>query len=121
MLRHEELRAYLGERWQEQCQLAEVRRWHPQARIEREVKLIGYAAKRMVSGDNATVCSGTVLAFGDDRNGFGDIRIGAESWIGQYNNLRASGNASIEVVRVPDKSILHYCRCRIMRLHGKGL
>jgi acetyltransferase-like isoleucine patch superfamily enzyme len=39
----------------------------------------------------SAVSDGTILSCGDERNGHGRIEVGANTWIGQYNNLRAGG------------------------------
>ena len=89
LLRHPETIRYLGERRLEQAVLNEIRAEFPTARISDKVELIGYEKARLDLGERAQVGGGTILAFGDEANGFGRIRIGAQSWVGQYNNLRA--------------------------------
>jgi acetyltransferase-like isoleucine patch superfamily enzyme len=63
----------------------------PGTRISDSVLLLGYRPGLFAAGDGAQIREGTVLAFGDDNNGFGRIEIGERSWLGQYNNLRAGG------------------------------
>jgi acetyltransferase-like isoleucine patch superfamily enzyme len=93
LLRYPELVRDLGERRFELLELQQVRQHSPLARIDRHVKLIGYKPSRLNLGPQAHVCDGSVLAFGDETNGFGAIEVGAHTWIGQYNNLRAGGGS----------------------------
>lgn len=74
-----------------------IRRAGSGVRIDPDVRLISFDASRLRLEAGATVSAGTVLAFGDEENGFGEIAIGPKTWIGQYNNLRASGDAPIRI------------------------
>jgi acetyltransferase-like isoleucine patch superfamily enzyme len=97
LLRHPEFRELLGELRLRHRRHAEIRRRHPAAKLSAGIEWVGYEPSRLELGEAAVVEHGTVLAFGDERNGFGRIAIGAGTWIGQYNNLRASGDADIVV------------------------
>ncbi|MFQ6540002.1 MULTISPECIES: acyltransferase [Aphanothece] len=97
LLRYPEVRRFLGERRLEWLRLDEIRRLHPTAKLADDVKLLAYAEGRLALGKRAAVGSGTVLAFGDDANGYGCIRIGAATWLGEYNNLRACGDGHIVI------------------------
>lgn len=46
-------------------------------------------------GRGAYVAKGTVLATGDPLNGFGTLSIGARTYVGEYNNLRASKGGDV--------------------------
>ncbi|MGQ0800754.1 MAG: acyltransferase [Pseudomarimonas sp.] len=106
LLRHPELVRFLGERLQQQRLLQVIRSRHRGARVDAEVRLYNYAAERLSLGAGSSVSHGTILAFGDGHNGFGSIRIGERSWVGQYNNLRAGGG---DVVIGNDCLISQFC------------
>jgi acetyltransferase-like isoleucine patch superfamily enzyme len=93
LLRHPELVRELGERRLQLQQLAALRAANPGAKLSSGVRLLSFEAGRIRLGAGATVCEGTILSCGDDDNGRGGIEIGAGTWIGQYNNLRAGGGA----------------------------
>ena len=65
-------------------------RW-PTAKISSDIQLPGFKHELLELGDAVTICPGNIFAFGDELNGFGAVRIGARTWLGQYNNLRAGG------------------------------
>lgn len=67
-------------------------------RISDSVLVFGYRPGLFAAGNGAQIREGSVLAFGDDSNGYGRIEIGENSWIGQYNNLRA-GSGDINIGR----------------------
>lgn len=91
LLRDPSLVRDLGERRLHLNRIAEIQRTFPNTKIHRDLVLIGYRSQWINLGEGASLCEGTVLAFGDDHNGYGRIQIGMNSWIGQYNNLRAGG------------------------------
>lgn len=97
LLRYPELVYDLGERRFHLLKVAEIRRRFPEARVDRNVTLISYAPSRLELGTKATLSSGAVLAFGDETNGLGRIIVGSGTWVGQFNNLRASGDADIRI------------------------
>ena len=97
LLRHPELVRELGELRFRLLRLAEIRRRFPTSKISRDVELVGFEPSRLDLGPSVTICGGAILAFGDELNGYGTIRIGAGTWIGQYNNLRACGDGNIEI------------------------
>jgi acetyltransferase-like isoleucine patch superfamily enzyme len=96
VLRHPESHAALIELVADVRLRQLIMREHPGLVIEKGVIAIGYSSPRLKAG-KARVSQGTVLSFGDDVTGFGDICIGDNTWIGQHNNLRASRDASIEI------------------------
>jgi acetyltransferase-like isoleucine patch superfamily enzyme len=91
LLRHAEVIADLGERRLRMQDLRLLRARAPNARIGSDVRLLAYEPSQLELGDAASICDGTILSFGDDAGGRGRIDIGARTWIGQYNNLRAGG------------------------------
>ena len=97
LLRHPEIRRFLGDARQQALLVAEIRNRHPGSKVAFDVELVGYARDRLVLADGVSICKGSVLAFGDDRNGFGSICVGSGTWIGQYNNLRACADGNIEI------------------------
>ena len=91
LLRHPQLIQDLGERRFHLERVAELGTNFPLARFHRDIILIGYKDDLLSIGQQSTLSIGSVLAFGDAHNGFGRIKIGAHTWIGQYNNVRAGG------------------------------
>ena len=69
----------------------------PGAHVDRDVIVIGFEPGRLLMGRRSKVMRGTVLAFGDDLNGYGRISVGDDTYIGEHGNLRASEAASIEI------------------------
>lgn len=96
-LRYPSLVRALGEWRFELDLLDQVRAENPGAKIENGVLLVGWYPGALRLGAGSTVCRGTVLAFGDPALGHGRIEVGAGTWIGQYNNLRACADADIVV------------------------
>jgi len=91
LLSSPELVRYFIGRIEHLKQIDDIRAHHPTCRIKPDVLLNAYLPERLVLGTRVSINSGTVLSFGDDHNGFGQISIGDETWIGQYNNFRAGG------------------------------
>lgn len=91
LLRHPELVRDLGERRFHLQTIDCINRQFPGCKLDRDLRLVGYASERLKLAEGVTLAAGTVLAFGDDHNGFGNISIGKGTWVGQYNNLRAGG------------------------------
>ncbi len=96
-LRHPEVRKCLGEIRLKQIILTEIQGHYPDCRLSEGIELISYKPDRLRLGQRISICHGNILAFGDEGNGFGVIKIGSDSWVGQYNNLRASGDGDIEI------------------------
>lgn len=105
-LRHKECLDGMAELVREVQLRQQVMRDHPGVVIEQDVMLLGYRADRL-NASKARVSRGTILSFGDDVTGYGEIAIGKETWIGQYNNLRASAFASIVIGK--DCLVSQYC------------
>ena len=91
LLRHPEVVEELGQRRLARMAIAELSRAAPGAHISPSVLLYGYRPGLFLAGAKAQIREGTILAFGDEANGYGRIVVGKGSWIGQYNNLRAGG------------------------------
>jgi acetyltransferase-like isoleucine patch superfamily enzyme len=91
LLRHGELVRDLGERRFHLRAVQELRQRFPQSKIAMDVRLLSFDAEAFCLGAQAMIEVGTLLSTGDDSNGRGRIIIGANTWIGQYNNLRAGG------------------------------
>ena len=73
------------------AQIQALRRQFASAKLSNDIILINHQPERLNVIGQVTVSHGTILAFGDSLNGYGNISIGDRTWIGQYNNLRAGG------------------------------
>ncbi len=91
LLRSPELLRDLRERQQHLQTLDEIRLAFPSCKLKSNVVLIGYSAPRLQMGKGVIISEGTVLAFGDDQNGYGKLAVADGTWIGQYNNIRMGG------------------------------
>ena len=96
-LRHPEVVRHLGEARQRREQLRALRAENPGARLSDSIVLIGSAPGRLQAAAGAQLREGTIVAFGDEAQGYGRIVVGADSWIGQYNNLRACADGDIVI------------------------
>ena len=104
LLRSPVLRRRLGElRVQEERIEALRTKWN--ARIDSDVVLHG--TEGLTLGRNCFIARGTILATGDPLNGFGTLAIGANTYVGEYNNLRASAGG--DVVIGDDCLISQFC------------
>ena len=81
----------LGQDRQRRGALDQLRGLADELRICDSVHLFGYRPDLLTLGRGVQLREGTILAFGDESNGYGNISIGERTWIGQYNNLRAGG------------------------------
>lgn len=97
LLRYPETLRFLGERRLEMLQLDSIRQTASGLKLADDLILQAYAPQRLQLGAGVSIGSGTVLAFGDDANGYGTIQIGSSTWIGQYNNFRACGGGDIHI------------------------
>ena len=107
LLRYPETIKVLGEMRLQRLMLADIQAKFPKAKLSDGIEWVGYQSRLFKIGENSQVCQGTVLAFGDAKNGFGKIIIGDNTWIGQYNNLRSCADGHIRIGRVPDITILY--------------
>ena len=98
-LRHPALVRHLGAMRMEAEEWEEVCRQNPGAKIERGVIIKDWRPGQLTVAAGASVCRGTVLSCGDAANGHGRIAVGAGTWIGQCNNLRACAAADILIGR----------------------
>ena len=64
---------------------------NPHCRLHEDITVIGYEEHSIILSSGVRVEAGNVLCLGDDLNGHGKISVGEDSWIGQYNNIRAGG------------------------------
>jgi acetyltransferase-like isoleucine patch superfamily enzyme len=65
--------------------------------IHDDVLIQGWAPDRLRLERDVRVEKGTILALGDEVNGYGTLHIGERSWIGQYNNFRLARGADIRI------------------------
>jgi acetyltransferase-like isoleucine patch superfamily enzyme len=91
LLRSPELLRDLRERQRHMQTLEEIRFAFPSCKLKSSLVLIGYSATRLQMGNRVIISEGTVLAFGDDQNGYGKLAVANDTWIGQYNNIRMGG------------------------------
>jgi acetyltransferase-like isoleucine patch superfamily enzyme len=104
LLRSPLLRRRLGELRAHEERLEALRmKWS--ARIDSDVVLHG--TDGLTLGRNCLIARGTILATGDPLNGFGTLAIGANTYVGEYNNLRASAGG--DVVIGDDCLISQFC------------
>lgn len=82
---------------QEAEELDAFRQAHPGAALANQVLLSGWRQASVHLASGVRIETGTILALGDTLNGYGELRIGAATWVGQYNNLRLGGNARITI------------------------
>jgi len=80
-------------------QIEAVRSAYPHLIIHIDALIQGWKPERMTVGRGVRIEKGTVVALGDEFNGFGRLDIGDTTWIGQYNNLRLGGNSRICIGR----------------------
>ena len=97
MLRHPELVRRLGEMLSAEWQTDEIRRRNPGARISSGAKVEGWGKGQITLAPGAHVEHDTIIALGDDRNGYGALLVGSDTWIGQYNNFRLAGGTTIRI------------------------
>jgi acetyltransferase-like isoleucine patch superfamily enzyme len=87
----------LFEMWWAERELEAIRRSNPGARVSSEAKFVGWPHGMLSLAPRSHIEFGTIVAFGDEHNGFGALSVGAGTWIGPYNNLRLSGDTSIRI------------------------
>jgi len=97
MLRHAEVVNFIGEERLRRLQLTRLRGLAPGLRLSDSLLILGHHPGLLELGAGVHLREGTVLAFGAEPDGFGTIKIGAGTWIGQYNNLRASEGGDIRI------------------------
>lgn len=97
MLRDEGLRKYFGDHVQALRLIQSVREKNPGCVISDDVILSGSPKGTIRIGNGSQIEAGTVIALGDQVNGWGDVHVGESTWIGEYNNFRAAGATTISV------------------------
>jgi acetyltransferase-like isoleucine patch superfamily enzyme len=96
LLRSPLLRRRLGEMLTRE-RLVDTLRRESSAQIDSEVVLHGIERGVLRIGRESFIGRGTVLATGDALNGFGSVLIGARTYVGEYNNLRASAGGDVQI------------------------
>ena len=97
LLRDDEVVRFLGEERLRRLQLRKLRALAPGTRLSDSLVLLGHRPGLLELGAGVHIREGTVLAFGSEAEGHGAIGIDTGTWIGQYNNLRASEGAEIRI------------------------
>jgi len=95
LLSRGELVDSLAEILRHAAELESVRARNPGARINFGVRIIGANQGDFRIETGSAIETGTIVALGDTLNGFGSVEIGPRTWIGEYNNIRVSGNRTI--------------------------
>ena len=99
MLRHPELVRRLGDLWNAEREIDAVRKANPSARISSDAHFHGWSKGELRLAAGSQVEYGTIIAIGDEHNGYGALSVGEKSWIGPYNNIRLAGGTSITIGR----------------------
>jgi acetyltransferase-like isoleucine patch superfamily enzyme len=97
MLRHAQLVRRLGDIWRHECEIEELRRQNPGAKISSDAAIEGWPNGTIRLAPGSQIELGTVIGLGDARNGYGSLDVGERTWIGPYNNFRLAGGTRIEV------------------------
>jgi acetyltransferase-like isoleucine patch superfamily enzyme len=97
LLRHPELVRYLGDVRVSILTLDSVRKSCSGAQLDQDVLVLGWPRGQLRLGNRVRVEKGSILALGDDLNGYGRLEVGEMTWIGQYNNLRVSADSYIAI------------------------
>ena len=87
----------LGHRVSHLRQIEAIRHENPGCEIDDHLVVTGLRPGALRICRGARVEAGTVFALGDEVNGWGRLEIGANSWIGQYNNIRLGGAGVVRV------------------------
>ena len=97
LLRNPELVRALGD-WRQSIELLNaIKKSCPGAILHQEVVVQGWPQGKLILAKDVQVEKGSVLALGDDFNGYGTLEVGEGTWIGQYNNFRLSGGTHISI------------------------
>jgi len=96
LLRHPELIRDWNQRLVRLRTIDKLRSLQPSAKISSDIELLNFDSDRLVLGPRVSISAGTILSLGDPHNGLGAVKIGQDTWIGQYNNIRAGGG-NIEI------------------------
>jgi acetyltransferase-like isoleucine patch superfamily enzyme len=87
----------LGDLKTSQQEIEELRRRFPRVHLDADSLLQGWQRGDLQLGDGVSIEKGAILTLGDDHNGYGSIRIGANTWIGPYNNLRVTAGTRLSI------------------------
>jgi acetyltransferase-like isoleucine patch superfamily enzyme len=97
LLRRPEALQILGDLSSQAAERAELRQAFPGAAIHPDAVVQGWHKTKLYLADGVRIEKGAILALGDDHNGYGSLAIGANTWIGQYNNFRLANHADISI------------------------
>jgi carbonic anhydrase/acetyltransferase-like protein (isoleucine patch superfamily) len=97
LLRRPEALRLLGDLSSQAAEQAELRQAYPGVSIDPDVVVQGWREAKLTLGDGVRIEKGAILALGDDHNGYGTLAVGANTWIGQYNNFRLANHADISI------------------------
>jgi acetyltransferase-like isoleucine patch superfamily enzyme len=97
LLRRPEALRLLGNLASQAAEQDQWQRAYPRTYIHAETSIFGWSRERLQLAEGVCIEKGTMLALGDDFNGFGEIRIGPRTWIGPYNNFRLAAKCKIEI------------------------
>jgi acetyltransferase-like isoleucine patch superfamily enzyme len=97
MLRHRDLVRRLGDIWSAEREIEEIRRRNPGANINSEAKFLGWRKGELHLAAGSRIEFGTIIALGDEHNGYGALSVGRGTWIGPYNNFRISRDSHVRI------------------------
>src|SRR5215471_11223498 len=96
-LRHPEAVRVLGDLRRAAAEMEKLKASCPGARIHLDVVVQGWPNGQLSLGEGVSIEKGCILALGDEFNGYGSLRVGENTWIGQYNNFRLSQDTHITI------------------------
>jgi acetyltransferase-like isoleucine patch superfamily enzyme len=96
-MRHPEAVRILGDLRRAAIEMQKVQASCPGAIIHADVVVQGWPNGELRLSKGVRVEKGCILALGDDFNGYGTVDVGADTWIGQYNNFRLSQGTHISI------------------------
>jgi acetyltransferase-like isoleucine patch superfamily enzyme len=97
VLRYPEVVRRLGDLRAVELDLEELRRRNPGASISSDAIIDSWRGGTLQLAPGSQIERGTMLNLGDAHNGYGTLIVGERTWIGQYNNLRLAGGATIRI------------------------
>jgi acetyltransferase-like isoleucine patch superfamily enzyme len=98
LLGNRDLAAGLADLQRRSSRARELHEAFPLALLDPDVLVQGWPEGRFDLA-HVRVERGAIFCLGDDVNGYGSIRVGEGTWIGQYNNIRTSHDAHILIGR----------------------
>jgi acetyltransferase-like isoleucine patch superfamily enzyme len=87
----------LGDLRQSAIEMDKVLAACPGADIHHDVVVQGWPEGKLSLARGVRVEKGSILALGDELNGYGALEVGTNTWIGQYNNFRLSHGTHISI------------------------